>query len=163
LIFGLDLEKAFIKLEPCRLSAGGLGVDSLLEVLPLSAGLGFVFSLPLPKKSFAVADFNFDSSFLGGAGFDSAGLAFADSDLGSVGAATTGGGGLLAERRLAFGFVIVPYLTFVSKGSSEAHNSASCLVTSDSTCKSFSELGSRLYMCIELISSYSACIPRELC
>lgn len=53
-------------LDESRFSVGGLGVDSLLEVLPAGAALAFV--LDFPKKSFAVEDISF---LTGGSGFGS--------------------------------------------------------------------------------------------
>lgn len=100
---------------------------------------------------------------MGGGGFDSASFIFAGSDLIAVVAADIEGGGLRAERLLEFGLVIAPYLMFVSRGSSEAHSSVSCLVTSESACKSFNGLGSRLYMCIEVTFSYSARVSGITC
>lgn len=95
-------------------------MDSLLGALLV----GLAFALDFPKKSFAVAGWDFGSSFtdLGG----SAGLVFT-----ATGAETGAGGGRRAARRLVFGFVMEPYCVAVSRGSSEVVRSWISRVTSE--------------------------------
>jgi len=122
-------------LELSRFSAGGLGVLSWLGglLVVVAAGVGFVFSFPLPKKSLAVDDCRgllscltvvvegFRASFVG--------WAFA----GIAAAAAGAGTGRLPVRRLTFLLIIVPYLGANSRGSSAAQSSWICRVKSDST------------------------------
>jgi hypothetical protein len=97
-----------------------------------SAGVDFVFSFPLPKKSLAVDDCRGLLSCLvvvaEGLGASFVGWAFA-----GIAAAAGGGTGRLPVRRLTFLLIIVPYLGANSRGSSAAQSSWICRVTSDST------------------------------
>jgi hypothetical protein len=131
---GLLFAKALNMLELSRFSAGGLGADSLLEglVAAAAAGVGFVFSFPLPKKSLAVDDCRALVSCLidvaEGLGASFVGWAFA-----GIAAAAGAGTGRLPVRRLTFLLIIVPYLGANSRGSSVAQSSWICRVTSDIT------------------------------
>lgn len=144
LSFGLALANDLKMLLESRLSAGGAaagaGVDSLLEVAlpPLSVDLGLVFSLPFPKKSFAVegcadlVSFSCLTAFVGSfiSTFTLLGGAFAGPD------EVLGGGGRRPVRRLTFLLVIVPYLAANSRGSSDLQSSWISRETSDNICRS---------------------------
>jgi len=121
-------------LELSRFSAGGLGVLSLLEGLlaVAAAGVGFVFSFPLPKKSLAVDDCRGLASCLIDV-TEALGASFAGWAFAGIVAAAGAGTGRLPVRRLTFLLIIVPYLGANSRGSSAAQSSWICRVTSDST------------------------------
>jgi hypothetical protein len=122
-------------LDESRFRVGGLGVPSLLEALLVLVTAGLVFSLPFPKKSFAVEGWEDLTSC----------LIFEDEELGLVavgfagwGFVATAGrdvdtGGRRPVRRLTFLLIIVPYVEAYSRGSSVEVSSWICRVTSERT------------------------------
>ena len=113
--------------------AGGAGVDSLLEgavvgsaFVDSSCDFAFAFSFPLlAKKSLAFDGCDLDSGFLEDdddleASWTSLGLDFAVAGLVGTDACVAAAiGGVLRVRRLTFGLGIIPYLWYVSRGSSD--------------------------------------------
>jgi len=119
----------------------GAGVDSLLEALLPAAAVvvALVFSLPFPKKSFAVEGWVLGSGlgFTAGAGAWVLDVEGAEAFEVEVAGATTAGGGRRAVRRLTFLLIIVPYCSAVLRRSSSAVRSWSSRVASERTWRSW--------------------------
>jgi hypothetical protein len=119
----------------------GAGVDSLLEALLPAAAVVvvLVFSLLLPKKSFAVEGWVVGSGlgFAAGAGAWALDVEGAEAFEVEVAGATAAGGGRRAVRRLTFLLIIVPYCSAVLRGSSSAVRSWSSRVASERTWRSW--------------------------